>query len=370
MPCIISVNKDEQVKITLHDKEKRALTITLIIGLLFGAYFLRHYISIIVVGGMLAYLFYPLRQRFNKKMHRPGVATLFTMLVAFLCLIIPILIIVLLTVLQINSLLKSLPTIHTSDITTLGTSVNNTINNMLASLPGSLKIDTASVVSSLQDFASKAAQAFLNFIISSIGSIPKIFTNLILFIFVFASFLTHGEELVKMFRKINPLGPKISDLYMQKMGDMTKAVIKGQFIIAFVQGFIGAASLYIVGWHNIFFFMWLILSAFSVVPLGSGIITIPIGIIMMILGDYWQGAFVILTHVVVVTNVDNFLRARLVPKGTRINPALMMLAVFSGIAMFGFIGIVIGPVLMILILSTVQVYLATVAEGESEAQIK
>ena len=358
------------MNITLQQKEKRALTIVLIFGLVFGAYFLRHFFSIIVVSGILAYLFYPLRQRIAEKTDKPGMATMFTMIIAFLCIIIPIIVIVIFTVLQINSLLRSLPQVQTSDITTIGQTINQYINNLLHMLPGDYTSNLNSITAALQNFAKTAAQGFLDFIIASVGSLPRMFTDLILFIFVFAGLLTHGEYLIGMASKINPLGHKIGDLYLEKMGEMTKATVKGQFIIAFCQGLIGALSLYLVGWQDVFFFMLLILSALSVIPLGSGIITIPIGIIMILLGDYWQGAFIIFTHVVIVTNIDNFLRARLVPKGSRLNPALMMLAVFSGIAMFGFIGIVIGPVIMILILSTIEVYLATVAKEGDRKTIK
>ena len=55
---------------------------------------------------------------------------------------------------------------------------------------------------------------------------------------------------------------------------------------------------------------------------------------------------------------DNFLRPILVPRDARLNPALMLLAVFAGIATFGPWGIVIGPVLMIVIVTTISVYLA------------
>src|SRR5690606_32263144 len=68
--------------------------------------------------------------------------------------------------------------------------------------------------------------------------------------------------------------------------------------------------------------------------------------------------FVVLFHVLGITNIDNFLRPILVPREARLDPALMLLAVFSGIAMFGFWGIVLGPVLMIIIVTTISVYLA------------
>ncbi len=59
-----------------------------------------------------------------------------------------------------------------------------------------------------------------------------------------------------------------------------------------------------------------------------------------------------------VTNIDNFLRPILVPRAARLDSALMLLAVFAGLAMFGAWGIVIGPVLMIVIVTTISVYLA------------
>ena len=96
----------------------------------------------------------------------------------------------------------------------------------------------------------------------------------------------------------------------------------------------------------------------SIIPLGGGIVTIPFGIGMIFYGNIVGGAFVVLWHLLVVTNIDNFLRPVLVPRDARLNSALMLLAVFAGIAMFGPWGIVIGPVLMILIVTTVDVYLA------------
>jgi hypothetical protein len=70
------------------------------------------------------------------------------------------------------------------------------------------------------------------------------------------------------------------------------------------------------------------------------------------------GIFVIAFHIIVVTNIDNVLRPILVPKEARLDSALMLLSVFAGIAMFGAFGIVIGPVLMIVIVTTISVYLA------------
>src|SRR6201999_935726 len=90
---------------------------------------------------------------------------------------------------------------------------------------------------------------------------------------------------------------------------------------------------------------------------------------MIFYGNVFGGAFVILWHLIVVTNLDNFLRPILVPRDARLNPALMLLAVFAGIAMFGPWGIVIGPVLMIVIVTTIDVYLAVYKGVELEEPV-
>ena len=100
------------------------------------------------------------------------------------------------------------------------------------------------------------------------------------------------------------------------------------------------------------------LTALSFIPLGSGIIVIPLGIGMAVFGNITGGIFVVVFHIVVVTSIDNLLRPFLVPKSAHLNPALMLLAVFAGLKMFGFWGIVLGPVLMIVIVTTISVYLA------------
>ena len=183
-------------------------------------------------------------------------------------------------------------------------------------------------------------------------------TAAILFLYVFISLLTNRDSVLTIIRQLNPLGEEVTDLYMAKMGAMVKGTVMGQFVIAVCQGVAGAASIYIAGFHQGFFLFAVLLSALSVIPLGSGIVTIPFGIGMILFGNVFGGVFVILFHLIVVTNIDNFLRPILVPRAARLDSALMLLAVFAGIAMFGAWGIVIGPVLMIVIVTTISVYLA------------
>jgi predicted PurR-regulated permease PerM len=179
------------------------------------------------------------------------------------------------------------------------------------------------------------------------------------------SLLVNQDKLLALFHQINPLGPRISKLYAERTAVMTKAMARGQFIIAFVQGTTDALLLYLAGLHSLFFFFVVLLTALSIIPLGGGIVAIPIGIGMILTGHIWQGALVVLGHILIVTNEDNVMRPRLVPQEARLDPALTLVSVFSGLAMFGFLGIVIGPVIMILIVTTIQVFMEVFKKIES-----
>jgi predicted PurR-regulated permease PerM len=63
-----------------------------------------------------------------------------------------------------------------------------------------------------------------------------------------------------------------------------------------------------------------------------------------------------LFHLLAVTNIDNLLRPRLVPRSARLNPALTLLAVFAGLVAYGAMGIIYGPVVMIVVVTTLQMY--------------
>ena len=203
-----------------------------------------------------------------------------------------------------------------------------------------------------------AEQWLLHLLQGAAGGVVGGITAAILFIYVFISLLTNKDAVQRLIRQLNPLGEEVTDLYLAKMGAMVSGTVKGQFIIAVCQGVAGAISIYIAGFHDGFFIFAVILSALSVIPLGSGIISIPFGVGMILFGNVFGGIFVIAFHIIVVTNIDNFLRPILVPREARLDSALMLLSVFAGIGMFGAFGIVIGPVLMIVIVTTISVYLA------------
>jgi predicted PurR-regulated permease PerM len=339
--------------------QKRALAVATVIAVLFGAYFLRTYFILIVVAAVTAYLFNPLYNRLNKRLGT-GLSATLTLLAVFACVIVPVGLIGLLAVIQITDMVKSVAAwVDRTDLSTLGDKTLTFANELLARIPfADITITPEMIRKAMTTVAQNVGQWLLHTLQGAAGGVVGGITAAILFLYVFISLLTNNDAVQRLIRQLNPLGEEVTDLYLAKMGAMVGGTVKGQFIIALCQGVAGAISIYIAGFHDGFFIFAVVLSALSVIPLGSGIITIPFGVGMILFGNVFGGVFVILFHLIVVTNIDNFLRPILVPKEARLDSALMLLSVFAGIGMFGAFGIVIGPVLMIVIVTTISVYLA------------
>jgi predicted PurR-regulated permease PerM len=150
--------------------------------------------------------------------------------------------------------------------------------------------------------------------------------------------------------------PEITQLFLNKIDLMIKAMFRGTVVIAIVQGLAMGLVLLIAGVPFVLF-LTLLSMVLSLVPLiGASLIAWPVGIILILSGQVWQGIFVIAAFLLIVANLDTVLRPYLVPKGAQLNPALIILSVFGGLSLMGIIGAIYGPVIMILLVTSIDVY--------------
>ncbi|WP_082570452.1 AI-2E family transporter [Mycobacterium sp. Root135] len=340
--------------------QKRALAVAVVVALAFGAYFLRGYFMLVVVATVAAYLFNPLFNWFLTRFNR-GLSVTFTLLAAIFAVIIPLSLLILLAVVQISAMVRSVSDwVSHTDLNSLGDHALKWTNDAVDKIPflGDVQVTPQLLQEKMSTVAQSVGEYALGALQGAAGGLAGGLTAAVLFIYVFISLLSNRERVQTLIRQLNPLGEEVTDLYFEKMGAMVRGAVFGQFVIALAQGLAGAVSIYLAGFHDGFFIFAILLTALSVIPLGGGIVSIPFGIGMILFGNVPGGIFVIAWHLIVVTNIDNVLRPILIPRAARLDSALMLLAVFAGITMFGFLGIIIGPVVMIVIVTTVSVYLA------------
>jgi len=233
---------------------------------------------------------------------------------------------------------------------------------------GDINIDRDQLMGNIAQFVSLIA-GWLGAVLVSLGqSIPAFLTNgVILLVLLFVSLPKYKTPGKQDILDIVPFPPEITQLFMDKIDSMITAMFKGTFVIAIAQGAAMGLVLWIAGVPYVIFFT-LISMFLSLVPLiGISLVAWPIGIFLLLSGSIWQGLFVIGAFILIVANIDTALRPVLVPKDAYLNPALLILGVFGGLSLMGIIGALYGPVILILLVTSIEVYTKYLLRSDLEA---
>jgi len=233
---------------------------------------------------------------------------------------------------------------------------------------GDFQIDRGKLFNDIAQFIGMIA-TWLGDVLVSLGqSIPSFLTNtVILLVLLFVSLPKYKAPGKQDILDIVPFPPEITQLFMDKIDSMVTAMFKGTFVIAIAQGVAMGLVLWIAGVPYVTFFT-LLSMVLSLIPLiGISLVAWPIGIVLLLSGNTWQGLFVIGAFILIVANIDTALRPVLVPKDAYLNPALLILGVFGGLSLMGLIGALYGPVILILLVTSIEVYTKYLLRSDLEA---
>ncbi|MCP1468540.1 putative PurR-regulated permease PerM [Sphingobium sp. OAS761] len=168
--------------------------------------------------------------------------------------------------------------------------------------------------------------------------------------------LRDGDDLGRRISAAAPLRATQREALIQQFVIVIRATIKGSIVVAIVQGLIGGIVFWALGIQGAL--LWgVLMGAFSLLPaIGTGLVWVPVALYLLITGSIWQGVVLVACGVLVIGMVDNVLRPILVGRDTRIPDYVVLISTLGGIEMFGFNGIVIGPVIAALFIATWNIF--------------
>jgi predicted PurR-regulated permease PerM len=244
-----------------------------------------------------------------------------------------------------------------SSLASTSHSVSDAINNALAPLNNNQQtLSTTDIHSFVKQVLPSFIKAFIGIVVGLASSLPVLITSAILYGFLFNTFTLHGASLGRILKTISPFEDETSNLYLDRSGSIVKASLQGQFLIAVIMGLSCAFLLFPLGLQSYFIFFFIVFTLLGMVPLGTGIVVVPLAILAMLTGQFWPGFWVLLIYVFIICNMDNFLRPRMMPKNAKLLPALTTLSTFCGLYYFGILGVVYGPLIAVLLVTTLETY--------------
>jgi len=204
----------------------------------------------------------------------------------------------------------------------------------------------------LNDFQ-KNISAFIPRLLNDTASL---LANLGIMLFVLYYMLVHGKEMENFIDRIIPLRQKNIHVLAAETKRLVKASALGIPIISIIQGFTATIGYMIFGINE--YMIWGFLTGvFAFFPVvGTMIIWVPLVLFMYASGDTLNATGLMLYSFIITGNIDYISRITLLNKMGHIHPIVTVLGVITGLGLFGFIGLIFGPLLVNYIILLYKIY--------------
>ncbi|WP_184148850.1 AI-2E family transporter [Sphingobium lignivorans] len=164
--------------------------------------------------------------------------------------------------------------------------------------------------------------------------------------------LRDGDDLSRRLMNSTPLRLAQREALLKQFVLVIRATIKGSIVVAILQGLIGGLVFWVLGVEGAL--LWgVLMGFFSLLPaIGTGLVWVPVSIYLFVSGAIVKSIILVLCGLFVIGLVDNLLRPILVGRDTRLPDYVVLISTLGGIELFGFSGVVIGPVIAALFIAT------------------
>ncbi len=208
---------------------------------------------------------------------------------------------------------------------------------------------TGETINNLGSYLTRFATGFLN---STYSFAINVFLMLVILYFM----LAHARSMEK---KINAYLPFRGDS-LQKIRHEAKNMIYSNAVgiplIMFSQAIVAFLLYWALGLNNAVFWAFITALCGLIPMIGTVIVSLPLGLYMISGGEMWQGIVLILCGLFVVANTDNLVRIVLLQRVAHTSPLVVIFGVLLGIPLFGFWGIIFGPLFISGFLLLIRIY--------------
>ncbi len=204
---------------------------------------------------------------------------------------------------------------------------------------------------------SGSIEKIATFLPSVLNSTANLLANLATMLFFLYYMLHYGSEMEKTLRKLIPLKEVNTDMLASETKKIIKANALGIPLISIIQGFTAALGYFIFGVQE--WALWGFLTGvFAFFPIiGTMLVWVPLVIYTYASGNSAMGTGLLIYSIIVTGNIDYVARITIMKKIGDVHPVITVLGVIIGLGIFGFIGLIFGPLLVNYIIVLFKIYL-------------
>ncbi len=305
---------------------------------------LKSYLLLILWATVLAILLFPIFRIIKDKIANGSIAASLTMLLAIVCIFIPLVFVSILLADDAVSVYQSAAMSTPAYIEAV--SNNPYTESALTFFEVEIAEIETLVINAARTASAWVASQILSIGVKTFSVILKLFIMLYLLFF----FLRDGEKILDKIGKSISIGGGREKALFDRFSQTVEAMFKGTILIAIFQGILGGILFWAVGIDNVV--LWGSLMAFlSIIPaVGPSFVWLPAAVIYFALGSPGV-AIALIAGGAGISLIENLLKPMLVGRSTKMPDALILISIFGGIVTFGITGVILGPVIAALFLS-------------------
>jgi len=186
-------------------------------------------------------------------------------------------------------------------------------------------------------------------------SIPSMIVSFLAFILAFFYLLLDGPKIVAWIKKHIPFPKEVRVKLIASARSYMTAFLKAHIIIGVIQGLFCALGFYLFGLHDYILIAGLAAALLSVLPIiGPYILYVPVGLSMVVQGNAATGVGLIIYGILIGSILDYAVRPELTGRYASMHPLAVLIGVLGGLAVFGLVGVLIGPIVLGLCITIIE----------------
>ncbi len=190
----------------------------------------------------------------------------------------------------------------------------------------------------------------------AIGDLARLVLNFFFTFFAMYYLFKDGDVLLERISELLPIEKEAKEKIFRKNRDVISSTLYGGVLISALQGLIGGITFWVLGLSSpvMWGFFMLILAFLPVV--GPSVVWGPAAIYLFVQGSYIKGAVLVTVGILLAIVLDNLLRPLIVSGKTKMNPVVLLFSILGAMRVFGFIGIIAGPIIVSIATAMVEIY--------------
>jgi predicted PurR-regulated permease PerM len=233
-----------------------------------------------------------------------------------------------------------------------------TINSYLDRIPGNewLMPYRETLLTKAGEMAGGLGRIVVSSLTSTTRGTLALIVDFFMMLYAMFFFLIHGRRYLDSMLQYLPLRQSEQNRMLQRFVSVTRATLKGTLLIGMVQGALSGVIFAILGISGAV--LWGLLTiVLSLLPvIGGALVWVPAAIVLAITGAWIKAIVLVVFCSLVIGSIDNVLRPRLVGQDTEMPDLLILFSTLGGIAVFGAIGFIVGPIIAALFVTIWEIF--------------